>query len=85
MRSVLETADPTVARPRVREVHSPSQQRFWLRCSDVHPVRCDIVGSSSSRQELVARACAHGARAHGFTPAWYSAARVASMTAAVIG
>jgi hypothetical protein len=85
MRSVLEAADVTAARPPVREVHTPSQQRFWLQRSDVHPVRCDVVVSSSSQQELVESACVHGARAHGFTPVWYSASRVASMAAAVIG
>ena len=85
MRSVLETADPTVSRPRVREAHTPSAERFWLRCCDVHHVRCDVEWSSSSQQELVESAGVHGARAHGFTPAWYTAARVASMTAAVVG
>lgn len=85
MRSVLEAADLTVSQPRVREVHTSSPERFWLRCSDVHPVGCDFVGSSSSQEELVAWIRVHGARAHGYTPAWYTAARVSSMTAAVVG
>jgi hypothetical protein len=62
---------------------APFSQRFELRCADVHPVRCDEALRSSSPRELVARACAHGASAHGFTPAWYSPERVAAMAGAV--
>jgi hypothetical protein len=62
---------------------APFSPRFELRCADVHPVRCDEALRSSSPRELVARACAHGASAHGFTPAWYSPERVAAMAGAV--
>jgi predicted small metal-binding protein len=53
-----------------------------LRCADVHPVACDAAIIASSRQELVERACAHGASAHGFTPTWYSEERLALIRAA---
>jgi hypothetical protein len=55
-----------------------------LRCAEVHPVHCDVALESSSTAEVVARACAHGASAHGYTPVWYSPSRLASMAAAVI-
>jgi hypothetical protein len=35
--------------------------------------------------ELVEIAREHGARAHGFTPAWYSQRRLASMAAVAAG
>jgi predicted small metal-binding protein len=56
---------------------------FELRCAGVHAVRCGVALRGSSRKEVVELARAHGASAHGFTPAWYSSRRVAAMTAAV--
>jgi hypothetical protein len=38
---------------------------------------------SSSRDDVVSRACSHGAIAHGFTPAWYSTGRLAAIAAEV--
>ena len=60
-----------------------TQEQFRLRCADVHPVCCDVELVSSSRDDLVSRACSHGARAHGFTPAWYRPARLAAIAAEV--
>ena len=62
---------------------APGPRRFSLRCDDAHPVPCDVAWSGSTAAELVAVASAHGANAHGFTPAWYSPMRVAAMTVAV--
>jgi hypothetical protein len=52
---------------------------FDLACSAVHPVRCTVVLSSQSPDDLLDLACAHGARAHGFTPAWYGPQRRGQM------
>jgi hypothetical protein len=52
---------------------------FELRCTDVHPVRCDETISAASPDQLLARTRAHGERAHGFTPAYYNAGRLAAM------
>jgi hypothetical protein len=60
-----------------------TQEQFRLRCADVHPVGCDVELVSSRRDDLVSRACSHGASAHGFTPAWYSPRRVAAIAAEV--
>jgi hypothetical protein len=38
---------------------------------------------SNEREQLVALAREHGERAHGFTPVWYSADRLAAMAQAV--
>ncbi len=65
------------------ELLSVSPQRFELRCAEVHPVRCDVTWASANPMELVSAARDHGAAAHGFTPAWYTAARVAAMSGAV--
>jgi hypothetical protein len=40
-----------------------------VRCEDVHPVRCDVAFRASGDQALTDRVRAHGASAHGFTPA----------------
>jgi hypothetical protein len=63
---------------------APAPDCFRLRCAEVHPVHCDVALESSSTAEVVARICAHGASAHGYTPVWYSPSRLASMSAAVI-
>ena len=60
-----------------------TQEQFRLRCADVHPVGCDVELVSSSRDDLVSRACSHGASAHGFTPVWYRPARLAAIAAEV--
>ena len=57
-------------------------QSFELRCSDVHPVRCDVALRAITREELTNRMCAHGAIVHGFTPTWYHPARVATIAQA---
>jgi hypothetical protein len=56
---------------------------FELVCSDVHPVICRASLRASSAEGSIALAAAHGARSHGFTPAWYTAERMAIMRAAV--
>ena len=58
-------------------------QMFELRCADVHPVPCDEAMNAASPEQLLARTRAHGERAHGFTPAWYNAERLAAMAEAV--
>jgi hypothetical protein len=57
-------------------------RQFRLRCSDVHPVRCGVALGSSDVEDLVSQTRAHGANAHGFTPAWYSPQRIAAIAAA---
>jgi hypothetical protein len=52
-------------------------QSFELRCGDVHPVRCNVAIRSTSSEDVTERMRAHGAIAHGFTPAWYHASRIA--------
>ena len=53
-----------------------------VRCADVHPVRCNVALRASSNEVLTERVCAHGASVHGFTPVWYSLARLAAITEA---
>jgi predicted small metal-binding protein len=57
-------------------------QRFEVRCDDVHPVRCNLAIRASDSNELTDRICAHGAMVHGFTPAWYHPARIATIAQA---
>lgn len=59
-----------------------STETFVLRCADVHPVRCEVWLGAPTVEALVWRACDHGAHAHGFTPNWYDAARVAAIKGA---
>jgi predicted small metal-binding protein len=61
----------------------PAGHVFELRCADVQPVRCGVELRAASAEELLGLACEHGARAHGFTPAWYSSSRLAAMAATV--
>ena len=56
---------------------------FELSCAGVHSVRCGVALRGASREEVVELARAHGASAHGYTPAWYSSGRLAAMMAAV--
>ena len=55
--------------------------RLQVRCADVHPIRCPVEVFGDTFDELTARASQHGAIAHGFTPSWYTARRIAAMTA----
>jgi hypothetical protein len=55
-----------------------------VRCADVHPVRCDVSLRASSHDALSDGVRAHGAIAHGFTPAWYGRERMASLTDACV-
>ena len=57
-------------------------ERHEVRCADVHPVRCNVCLRASGNEALTDRIRAHGARAHGFTPAWYSQERIAVITEA---
>jgi predicted small metal-binding protein len=50
-----------------------------VRCSEVHPVRCNEALRASSLEALTDRVRAHGASVHGFTPAWYSRERIAAI------
>jgi predicted small metal-binding protein len=64
---------------------SPELPRtFELRCGDVHPVHCNVAICATSREEVTSRMCAHGAVAHGFTPGWYHAVRVATIERACV-
>lgn len=71
------------AAPRRFAAREATQEQFRLRCADVHPVGCDVELVSSSRDDVVSRACSHGASAHGFTPVWYSSGRLAAIAAEV--
>lgn len=94
-RSGLSTDDPVVSatdprhatpgpgndvRPRAG---APIPEGFELRCSDVHPLRCDEALRAGSLGDFVARVREHGAQAHGFTPVWYDAERLAVIVRAV--
>ena len=57
-------------------------ERHEVRCADVHPVRCNVELRASGNEALTDRIRAHGARAHGFTPVWYSQERIAVITEA---
>ena len=61
----------------------PSRPTFELRCADVHPFGCEEALRARSANDLVALACEHGGLVHGFTPAYYSSERLASIAAAV--
>jgi hypothetical protein len=76
---------PPVRQNSAPPARAPFPRRFEVQCDDVHPVRCDVTFRSSSYEESVARACAHGASVHGFTPEWYSAERLASIAREVTG
>ena len=52
---------------------------FELRCSEAHPVQCDLRLRSRSVRELVDLVREHGARDHGFTSLWYTPERVRPM------
>ena len=54
-------------------------QTHEVWCADVHPVRCSMTLRGSSNRSVTDRVCAHGASVHGFTPAWYSPARMAAI------
>jgi len=69
--------------PRARVPFSPTH--FELRCAQVHPFGCEELFSATSVGDVVACACAHGARVHGFTPVFYSRERLAAMTDSVAG
>jgi hypothetical protein len=56
-----------------------STETFVLRCADVHPVICEVCLGAPTVEALVSCACDHGAHAHGFTPNWYDATRVAAI------
>ena len=57
-----------------------TSRQLRLRCADVHPVHCDAEWTAPSASELVAIAVEHGAHAHGFTPRWYTAERIAGIS-----
>ena len=77
-------ADTVAAeRPAATPGRFTTREQFRLRCADAHPVGCDVELVSSSRDDVVSRACAHGASAHGFTPVWYSPGRLAAIAAEV--
>ena len=74
----LPTADPIDAPPRA--LPAPV---FELRCAEAHPVRCRHLLRASSAEGVLDLALEHGRHAHGFTKAWYTDGRLATMTAAV--
>jgi hypothetical protein len=81
-------ADPLVGTHVSAETACPLSKvslphNFGLRCDEVQPVRCDIQFRAASPQRVVALACEHGAQAHCYTPAWYSAGRLAAMAGMV--
>ena len=55
-----------------------------LACESLHPVRCTAVFNAPSPAGLVAIAMEHGARVHGFTPAFYNQDRQDTMLATVM-
>jgi hypothetical protein len=62
---------------------APLEQRVLkLHCAEVHSCRCEAVFSSTDPSKLVELARHHGARVHGFTPAFYSPERLAAMARA---
>ncbi|MEA2411953.1 MAG: hypothetical protein QOC77_2514 [Thermoleophilaceae bacterium] len=83
---VRDLSTPSPARQTLAPpARAPFPRRFEVQCRDVHPVRCDATFRASSYDESVARARAHGASVHGFTPEWDSAERLASIAREVTG
>jgi hypothetical protein len=88
--SVLSRDDATdlyaptlTSEPGRQPVRTPFGPTFELRCADVQPYRCEETLRARNPRDVVALACEHGARVHGFTPVWYSAERLTAMAAAV--
>lgn len=54
---------------------------FEMSCQRFHPTRCTRSLHADSIPRMVDAAMAHGALAHGFTPAFYSQERQAAMAA----
>ena len=52
---------------------------FEVSCAALHPIRCDVRLHAASVDGLLDRAREHGMFDHGFTPAWYSSERLATM------
>ena len=71
---------PSVSADEVSE-----RQRFEATCSSLHGGHCNMRFSANSPSRVVAAANEHGAAAHGFTPAYYSQARLDAMLANVMG
>ncbi|UGS37604.1 hypothetical protein DSM104329_04021 [Capillimicrobium parvum] len=61
----------------------PSDFGFVMSCSTVQPVPCGMQVRANTRRDVLALLQEHGAAAHGYTPAWYSAARLAKMDTAI--
>ena len=55
-----------------------------MACERLHPVHCAEALLATSVVGLLAVAMEHGARAHGFTPVWYTQDKQDAMTAAVL-
>jgi hypothetical protein len=58
-----------------------SSARFEMSCQRFHPTVCTQSLRADSISRMVDAAMAHGAVAHGFTPAFYSQERQAEMAA----
>ena len=78
-----DVATPAPKAPMPRAPRPPLRRTFELRCADVHPFGCDEALRARSAHDVVALACEHGGLAHGFTPAFYSSKRLASIAAAI--
>ncbi len=61
------------------------QEYVRASCKSLHGVRCDTKFRANSPSEVVAMANDHGAHAHGFTPVYYSSAKLDAMLASVTG
>lgn len=73
----------TPSEPSLRPARAPLPQAFAVRCADIHPGGCEQALRARRPDDVVALACEHGKLAHGYTPAWYSAERLAAIAAAV--
>jgi len=83
LRTNPRVATLTTEEPVCPPAPAPWQHAFELPCAAAHPVGCAAVLRAGRADDVVALACEHGARVHGFTAVWYSPQRLAVMTAAV--
>ena len=63
---------------------TPIVTTFDLSCADVHRNGCAHVSSARDAADVVRLAQAHGGAAHSYTGAYYTASRLAAMTAATM-
>ena len=65
--------------------NAPGRGPITANCESLHEVRCDTHFTANTPSEIVVLAAQHGANVHGFTPVYYSRAKLDAMVATVTG